>query len=51
MGKLNFYDVKAKKKFESSKFKVVTKSGRRFAVAKAPSGIDAYRIVGKNFKK
>lgn len=44
---LSFYDVKGKKKFKSSKYKIVTKKGRRFAVAKAPSGIDAYRILGK----
>jgi len=45
---LNFYDVKGKKKFKSGEYKVVTKKGRRFAVAKAPSGIDAYRILGKD---
>lgn len=50
MPKLNFYDVKGKEKFETDKFKVVTKGGRKFAVAKAPSGIEAYRIVGKGFK-
>lgn len=44
---LSFYDVKGKKKFKSSNYKVVTKKGRKFAVAKAPSGIDAYRILGK----
>lgn len=47
MEKLKFYDVKGKKSFTSSSYKTVTKSGRRFAVAKAPSGIDAYRIIGK----
>ena len=47
MEKLTFYDLKAKKKFTSSKYKVVTKKGRKFAVAKAPSGIDSYRIMGK----
>lgn len=44
---LSFYDVKGKKKFSSSDYKIVTKKGRRFAVAKAPTGIDAYRILGK----
>lgn len=44
---LSFFDVKGKKKFTSSDYKIVTKKGRRFAVAKAPSGIDAYRILGK----
>jgi len=47
MPKLKFYDVKAKKAFTSDKYKYVTKKGRKFAVAKAPSGIMAWRIVGK----
>ena len=51
MPRLSFYDVKGKTKFTSDKFKVVTKKGRRFAVAKAPSGIQAYRIVKKDFKR
>ncbi|MFI5405066.1 MAG: hypothetical protein ACHQ1D_00990 [Nitrososphaerales archaeon] len=45
--KLSFYDLKAKKKFTSSNYKLVTKKGRSFAVTKAPSGIDSWRIVGK----
>jgi len=45
--KLKFYDVKGKKKFTSDKYRIVTKKGRRFAIAKAPSGIDAWRILGK----
>jgi hypothetical protein len=45
--KLKFYDVKGKKKFTSDKYKVVEKKGRRFAVADAPSGIKAWRIMGK----
>ncbi len=44
---LSFYDVKGKKKFKSDKYKIVKKKGRRFAVAKAPTGIDSYRILGK----
>tara|TARA_B110000263_G_C15232955_1_gene475546 strand:+ start:912 stop:1109 length:198 start_codon:yes stop_codon:yes gene_type:complete len=44
---LNFYDVKGRQKFNSTKYSIVVKSGRRFAVSKAPSGIDAYRIIGK----
>ncbi len=47
MEKLNFYDLKGKKKFSSSNYKVVIKKGRRFAVTKAPSGIDSWRIMGK----
>jgi translation initiation factor IF-3 len=43
---LSFYDVKGKKKFKSADYKIKVKSGRRFAVAKAPSGIEAWRIIG-----
>ena len=44
---LKFYDMKKKKAFTTDDYKVVNKSGRRFAVAQAPSGCDAYRIMGK----
>lgn len=47
MPKLKFYDVKGKKSFSTDKYKVVVKKGRRFAVAKAPTGIDSYRILPK----
>ena len=50
MVKLNFYDLKTKKKFTSDKYEIVNKSGRRFAVTDAPSGIKSWRIVGKDFK-
>ena len=46
MKKLKFYDLKARKTFMSDKYKTVTKKGRRFAVAKAPSGIESWRILG-----
>ncbi|MDP7116639.1 MAG: hypothetical protein QF632_00515 [Candidatus Woesearchaeota archaeon] len=45
--KISFYDVKGKTKFMASEWRVVVKKGRKFAVAKAPSGIEAYRILGK----
>ena len=45
--KLTFYDVKGKKKFTSDKYKLVVKKGRKFAVADAPSGIQAWRIIGR----
>ena len=45
--KLSFYDVKGKKKFTSDKYTTVTKKGRKFAVADAPSGIKAWRILGR----
>ena len=47
MKQLSFYDVKAKKKFNSSNYRTVVKKGKKFAVAKAPSGIEAWRIIGK----
>ncbi len=44
---LSFFDVKAKKKFSTSKFRFVIKKGRKFAIAKSPfTGIEAHRIVG-----
>jgi len=44
---LKFYDLKKRKSFTTTNYTFVIKSGRRFAVAKAPSGIMSYRIVGK----
>ena len=49
MPQLKFYDMKAKKSFMTDKYKLVMKNGIRFAIAKAPSGVDSYRIVGKDF--
>jgi len=46
MEKLNFYDLKSKKKFMSSNYKIVVRKGRRFAVTKSPSGTECWRIVG-----
>lgn len=43
---LSFYDVKGKEKFTSSEYRIEVKNNRRFAVAKAPSGIEAWRILG-----
>lgn len=55
MPKIKFYDVKKKKSFIANKFvlksKRTTKGMRFFAVAKAPSGINAWRIVSKEFYK
>lgn len=45
--KLKFYNLKTRKPFTTDKYKIITKSGRRFAVAKGPSGNDCYRILGK----
>lgn len=43
--KLTFYDLKNRKKFTTEAYKVVTKNGRKMAVAKAPSGITATRFM------
>ena len=45
--KLTFFDVKGKTKFSTDQYRVEVKGKRRFAVAKAPSGIEAWRILGK----
>ena len=48
MKTLKFYDLKKKKSFNTNIYKIITKSGRRFAVATTPSGIKSWRIVGKD---
>jgi hypothetical protein len=47
MEKLKFYDVKGKKSFSTAAYTPMMKSGRKFAVATAPSGAKAYRIMAK----
>jgi len=47
MAKLKFYDLKGKKSFSTDKYKMVSKSGRKFAVATTPSGGKAWRLQGK----
>ena len=47
MKKLKFYDLRGKKAFTTSKYSERVKKGRRFAVATAPSGATAWRILGK----
>jgi hypothetical protein len=50
MQTIGFYDVKGKKKFKTGVYKLVKKKvrgkTRTFAVAKAPSGCAAWRIMG-----
>jgi len=46
---LSFYDVKSKKKFNSSDYKIVEKKGRFFAVTKSQSGShECWRVVSKD---
>jgi len=48
MEEAEFYDVKTKKKFKTSEYRLVEKGGRCFIVAKSPSGPhECWRIVGK----
>lgn len=48
--KLEFYDVKSKKKFKAESYKIVDKKGRMFAVTKSPTGThDCWRVVSKDF--
>lgn len=48
MPKIKFYDVKAKKSFETDKFTKFTKGGTEFAQTESPiTGIKATRILGR----
>jgi len=47
---LEFYDVKSKKKFKTSDYRIVDKSGRMFAVTKSHAGThECWRVVSKDF--
>ncbi len=47
---LEFFDVKSKKKFKTDSYRIVTKGGRNFAVAKSHSGPhECWRVVSKDF--
>jgi septal ring factor EnvC (AmiA/AmiB activator) len=48
---LEFYDLKEKKKFKSKNYKIITKSGKKFAVTTSPTGTKSYRIIGSSTKK
>ncbi|MFH0808684.1 MAG: hypothetical protein V1888_03675 [archaeon] len=50
---LEFYDVKSKSKFKTSNYKIINKSGKKFAVAVGPQETECYRIMGnsKTIKK
>ncbi|HLF18027.1 MAG TPA: hypothetical protein VI749_03920 [Candidatus Omnitrophota bacterium] len=49
MAELSFYDVKTKKKFNTSDFTVKQKGGRFFAIAKSPTGThECWRVLGKD---
>ena len=44
-----FFDVKTKKKFKTSEYRLVQKKGRNFAVAKSPAGThECWRVISKD---
>jgi len=50
METLEFFDVKSKKKFKTTEYKIVNKGGRNFAVSKSPTGThECWRVVSKDF--
>ena len=49
MEELSFYDVKAKKKFNTADYEVREKGGRFFAVTKSQSGShECWRVLPKD---
>ena len=49
MAELEFYDVKSKKKFKATDFRIEEKKGRFFAVTKSPTGsYECWRVVAKD---
>ncbi len=49
MESLSFYDVKSKKKFDSTDYRVQEKGGRFFAVVKSLVGThECWRVLGKD---
>ena len=52
MTELQFFDVKTKKKFKATEYKVVEKKGRFFAVTKSPEGThECWRVISKDAAK
>lgn len=49
MEEMEFFDVKSKKKFKATEYRLVQKSGRNFIVTKAPAGShECWRVVSKD---
>jgi len=49
MEEMEFFDVKTKKKFKSSEYRLVEKKGRFFVVAKSQAGThECWRVVSKD---
>ncbi len=49
MQEMEFFDVKTKKKFKASEYRLVQKGPRNFVVAKSPSGPhECWRVISKD---
>lgn len=49
MAEMEFFDVKTKKKFKTSDFRIEERKGRFFAVTKSPTGsYECWRVVSKD---
>ena len=49
MQEMQFFDVKTKKKFKTSEYRLVERKGRNFVVAKSPEGThECWRVVSKD---
>lgn len=56
MEEMEFFDVKTKKKFKATTFRIEERKGRFFAVTKSPTGsYECWKVVSKDtaakFKK
>jgi len=49
MAEIEFFDVKTKKKFKTSEFRIEKRKNRFFAVTKSPTGsYECWRVVSKD---
>lgn len=49
MAEMEFFDVKSKKKFKASDFRIEKRKGRFFAVTKSPTGdYECWKVVSKD---
>lgn len=49
MAEIEFFDVKTKKKFKATNFRVEEKKGRFFAVTKSPTGsYECWKVISKD---
>ena len=49
MPEMEFFDVKSKKKFKTTEFRIEERKGRFFAVTKSPTGsYECWKVVSKD---